>query len=118
MKKVLSYLKKIGIFLGILIIFNVLLSLLNLIGVSKAATSIMTFIFQIVLFFIFGFIHGKRTNQKGFLVGFKVALISIILMFLLSIIFYEYNFKISNLVFYLVLSLSSIFGAILGKNKK
>lgn len=118
MKKILSYIKNISIFLGIIVIFSLLMSTLNIIGVSKSITSIMIFIFQIALFFSYGFIYGKKTTQKGFLEGLKVALILILALILLSIIFYDYNFKISNLIFYLVLCLSSVFGAILGKNKK
>lgn len=118
MKKVLYYLKKVGIFIGILILFSAITSLLNLLGLSKNISSVITFIFQLLLFLVLGFIHGKKTNKKGFLQGIKVASILILLMWLLSILLYKYNFKISNLVYYVILSLASITGAIIGKNKK
>lgn len=118
MKKGITYIKKIALFLGIILIFSLILSLFNLIGLSKNASSIILFILQTLLFFIFGFINGKKTDKKGFIEGLKTALILIVIMFLLSIVLYDYSFKISNLIYYLILGLSSIFGAIFGKNKK
>lgn len=118
MKLVLKYLKKIGLFVSIIMIFCLFLSLLNLIGLSKNVTSTILFIFQIILFSIFGYIHGKKTEKKGFLEGLKVSTILIITMFLLSIILFNYDFRISNLIYYLIIILSSVLGAIFGKNKK
>lgn len=118
MKKFITYIKKLSLFLGIILIFTLMLSLFNLIGLSKNVSSIILFVLQILLFFIFGFINGKKTDKKGFIEGLKTAAILIAIMFVLSIILYDYDFKISNLVYYLILGLSSIFGAIFGKNKK
>lgn len=118
LKTFISYLKKIGIFLSIIIIFCIITSLLNLIGISKNITSIITLIFQVSLFFMYGFIHGKKTDKKGFIEGLKVGILLIIIIFLLSLILFDYDFKVSNLIYYLILGLVSIFGAIFGKNKK
>lgn len=118
MKKLIRYIKNISSFLGAILLFNLVLSLFNLMGLTKNTSSIILFILNILLFFVFGFINGTKTNKKGVLEGLKTAFFLITIMLLLSLILYDYNFKMSNLIYYLILGLSSIFGAIFGKNKK
>lgn len=118
MKKLITYTKKIALFLGILMLFCFLLSIFNLIGLSKNASSIILFVINILLFFICGFIHGKKTQKKGITEGLKISLILVSIMFLISIIFYNYAFKLSNLIYYIILGLATITGCVFGKNKK
>lgn len=118
MKKALIYLKRFSIFIGSLIILSLIMSFLNLIGISRFATSFIMFAFEVILFFVYGFIHGKHTDNKGFVMGLKIGVSMILILFILSFIFYDYKYSMSILVFYLTLLLATIFGAISGKNKK
>lgn len=118
MKKLLYYVKKIVIFLGILFAFCLALSFFNMVGLSKKISTIMLFVINVMAFFICGYIHGKKTEKKGLVEGLKISLILIVIMFILSMILYDYEIKFSNFIYYIILSLSSITGAIFGKNKK
>ena len=70
----------------------------------------------IISFFISGFILGKKTINKGYLEGIKLSIITIIIMIILSIILH--SFKISNILYYLITSISIIFGSMIGITKK
>lgn len=118
MKKFMYYLRKIILFVGMLVLFSSITAALNLIGVSKVMSSVILLIFQLMLFFTLGFIHGKKTIQKAIFVGFRVSFILIIILLLLSVVFYNYSFKLSNIIFYVILCCTCVFGSIIGKNKK
>lgn len=86
--------------------------------ISDKTVSIFKIIIPIISLFIGGFFIGKKSLKKGWLEGLKLSLI-----FLLILIIFEYlalgqSFNIKNLLYYLIISISSIFGSMIGISKK
>ena len=108
--------KKYFIFTGIIIFFYILVSLLYLFtNISYNVISSLILIFNLIVFIVLGYIYAKRSSKKGITVGFKVSSIIIILLFSLSFIF-KYQFNIKNIIYYLLIVLSTTFGSIISKN--
>lgn len=70
----------------------------------------------ILIFFIAGIYIGKKSESKGYLNGLKLSLIIVIITLLLSIIFN--NFKVSKIIYYLIITSCITFGSMIGINKK
>ncbi len=71
----------------------------------------------IIWFFFLGFKNGKISKSKGYLAGLKIGLIFIAILIIFNLIFLR-NFKISLLIYYLLLLMSSVLGGMLGINRK
>lgn len=85
---------------------------------NNSITTIIKIIIPIIAFLIGGFILGKNSKKKGWLEGLKLALISIIIFILINYIGYGEAFKLKSLIFYITLTISSVFGSMIGINKK
>ena len=118
MKSLIKYTKLSGIFVGLIIVTSFLFALLNLIGVSFKVTTIIGVIIMIILFLIMGIIEGINSEKKGFIAGFKIGLLFIVIMLLLNLVIFQSKFSISRLIYYIILLFSSIFGAMIGINRK
>ena len=116
MKKIFNKFKIYIVFIGIILFSTLFLSLLNLIGITKSITNILGIIIFIMTYFITGFIKGKNSNEKGYLQGLKTGTILCLILLLLSV--FNLSFSYKTIIYYLILILSSIFGATLGINKK
>jgi len=119
MKTLKMYGKTIGKFMGFLLIFAGILSLLNVCNFlySKSTDLIIMIGMSLVLFFI-GFNYGKKAEKKGFLEGLKIGGSIIFLLLVINLIFYQTGFSIERLIYYIVLILSSTLGSMIGINKK
>ena len=118
MNKLINYLKFIAIFLILELLFTFIVSLLNLLGLNSGITTIIIFILNILLFFILSLINASKVKKKGFLEGIILGLIFIVLMVLIKIILFENTFNLSTFIYYLILLLTSLFGGMIGVNKK
>ncbi|CDE50239.1 tIGR04097 family integral membrane protein [Firmicutes bacterium CAG:460] len=115
MKSLLKYLGYYTIFLILLLFIT---SILNLVGVNSTITNLLIFLFNISLFFIFGFKNGKIATNKGYFAGLKVGGLFLLLLIIINLFTNKNIFRISTLIYYLVLVLASVFGGMLGINKK
>jgi putative membrane protein (TIGR04086 family) len=70
---------------------------------------------MIILFFITGFKYSNRIKKKGYLNGFIISIILIVLFLLFSLIISKID--LTSLIYYLSLILSSITGGIIGVSK-
>ena len=111
-------LKKIGFYIIFLILVTFLCSLLNLIGVNSTVTNLILFIFNAVLFLIYGFKFGVKAKKQGYLAGLKIGVILIIILFIINIVISQKTFSISMIIYYLILLLCSTLGGMLGISKK
>ena len=68
--------------------------------------------------FVGGFIMGKNSKQKGWLEGLKLGLITLAILLLVNYVILNQNLDIRNLVYYLILLSSTIFGSMVGINKR
>lgn len=116
MNKIINYLKCIGLFFMILLVYLLIMSTLYYFEVFEYKTiSIINYISIIVMFFLLGFKVSKLEKQKGYLNGFLISSMVVILFVLVSLILSKLSF--SSLVYYLSVILSSIVGGIIGVSK-
>lgn len=111
-------LKKLGIYIILLVLIVFICSLLNLIGVNSTITNLILFLFNIVLFIVYGFKNGIKSKEKGYLSGLKIGLIMILILFIVNLIVARIIFSLPLFVYYLTLLLSSTFGGMVGISKK
>lgn len=118
----MSYLKKIIVsllftFLSIFIL-TFLFTILNYFDIiGNKVMNISKIIIPLFSLAIGGFIIGKNTLKNGWLEGTKLGLLVIILIIILNIIIKE-SLNLKDLVFYLLLLISGIFGSMFGINIK
>ena len=115
---ILKLAKNIGFYLLFLILIIFICSLLNLIGVNSTITDFILFIFNIILFLVYGFKNGISANKKGFLAGIKISLILLAILIIINLITIRNIFNITSLIYYLILLLTGTFGGMLGISKK
>lgn len=118
----MKYAKDLGISLlwiiGGLLILTFLMTILNYWNIfSSGIVSILKIIIPIISLFIGGFIIGKKSSKKGWLEGFKLSLIFIILLILFTILGLGNKIEIKNILYYLIIIISCMFGGMLGINK-
>ncbi len=119
MKNLQKYGKTILIFLGILLVFSLLLTLFNMTHVLfTKGTDTLIFIGMILILFLIGFSWGRHAEKKGYLEGLKIGCSIILLLIFINLIFWRTGFSIERMIYYIVLILSSTLGSMLGINKK
>ena len=119
MKTLKNYGKTILFFTITIIIISMLFSLFNLGGfMSFNTTSILFIIFMMILFLIIGYKYGKKADKKGYIEGLKIGFSLILVLLFINLIFYNSNFSLERVIYYIILILSSIFGSMIGINKK
>ncbi len=104
---VISSLLIINLFLTIFSYFNLF---------STKVIDIMGFVLMLVSLFISSYILGTKSKKNGYLEGLKFGGI-IVLIFILLVILLD-KFLLRSLIYYVILILTSIFGSMLGINKK
>ena len=118
MNRLFSYIKYISIFITTELLLVFIMSIINLFGVKNAITSLILFIANIILFFIISFLNAYKRVKKGLLEGLYIGIILIILLIIIKLIFISNTFNIATYIYYIVLIISSLFGGMLGVNKK
>ncbi len=119
----MNYLKNISISIGfiifsliILILFTTILNYFNIIGSSLCNT--LKLLTPIISLFIGGFYIGRNSNQKGWLEGLKLSIIFLIILILFQYLAFDNKFEVKNILYYIIISISCVFGSIIGINKK
>ena len=115
MNTIFKYIKPLAVFISSLIIFPVVLTLLNLFKLETNKTIII--ITYSIIMFIIGVILGRFSNKRGYLKGLLFSTICIFLLIILSLIF-RFSLNINSIVYYVILVIATIFGSMLGINKK
>ena len=77
----------------------------------------MILFMTLIWFFFLGFKNGKVSKNKGYLAGLKMGLGFIMILLIFNLIFVR-SFKVSLLIYYLLLLMSSILGGMFGINRK
>ena len=62
-------------------------------------------------------VMGKKSKKKGWLEGIKLSICFIAIALLINTIFIK-QFSIQTIIYYIIISLSCIFGSMIGINKK
>ena len=113
----INYLKTILLYLIILTIYLLFINIIYYFEIFTFKTIIiLNYIFNLIMFFICGYKIASLEQKKGYLKGFVISTILIIIFTLISLIISKITF--TSLVYYLSLITSSIIGGILGVTKK
>ena len=102
-----------------LLILTFILTLFSYFNIiSDKVVSIFKIIIPIISLFIGGFFIGKKSLRKGWLEGLKLSLIFLVVLVIFEYLALNQSFDIKNILYYLILSISSIFGSMIGISKK
>ena len=113
MNKIYNYLKCYLMFFIILSFYLIIISLITYYELlSYNVLSIIHYIFFLLLFFLLGLRISNLERNKGYLNGFLISLILIIIFSIITLIIDKYTF--SKLVYFLTLIATSVTGGILG----
>ena len=119
----MEYLKKLGISFiyisSILLLSTFLLTILNYFNIiGSGIVSVFKIIIPLVSLFVGGFIIGKKSKNKGWIEGLKLGIILTIIISLFNYLGLDMSFNFKNIIYFLILILITIFGSIIGINKK
>ena len=117
----MRYLKNLGrtllYMLVIVLVFTLIVTLFSYFNIfGDNITKIMKFIIPTISTFIGGIMMGKRANKKGIIEGLRLAFIIISILMLSSVILS--SFKPQSIIYYLIIMITTIFGALIGVQKK
>ena len=102
-----------------MIVFAFLLSILEYFNFFYGKVSeVSMFIYMAILFFIIGFLVGKKATHKGYLEGIKISLSLIFILIVINVLFYQTGFSLERTIYYFILILSSTLGSMIGINKQ
>ena len=115
----MNYIKALGIsFLGI-IIMSMLTTILYYFDVISTNVGSIFNIITPILFIMVGTVYlGMKTSKKGWLAGIKFGFIFLIIIGLINILFYHKNYELINILYYLIIIMTSILGSMIGINLK
>ena len=119
----MKYLKNLGItflwIIGSILVFTFIITFFNYFNIiSDKIISIFKILIPIISLFIGGIQIGKRSKNKGWLEGLKLGLIFSIFLLIFNFLAFSTSFKLKYLLFYLIIIISSIFGSMIGINRK
>ena len=112
---IVKYLKSLLYILVGLLISGLIITIFN--ASEEALRHYFKLILIVLSFFIGGSYIGRKAQNKGYLEGIKIAVVSIVILFLLSYAGFGNKPNLSLLIYYLIIFLSCIFGSIIGINK-
>ena len=115
MNTFIKYLKVLAIPLITSLILSLFLSIGNLLNIKTS--NIVILIFMVIAMLISGFILGKQTNKRGLVNGLILGFITSLLFFIISLIF-KNTYQINTILYYMILTVSSIVGSVIGIQKK
>lgn len=115
----MKYLKGLLYIFMPMIILTLLLTILNYFDIlSSKILNYILLLIPLVSIFIGGIYVGKRSSKKGYIEGLKISGMFILLILLLSYLGLDQKLELRNIIYYLMLTLTSVFGSIIGINKK
>ncbi len=119
MDNIKNYLIAIGYFLLVVVIFAIVLTIFNYYDiVTNKLFKVIKVLIPSFALFIGGYKVGNSANKKGYIEGIKLSLIVIVLLFMFSYLGFNASFNISLILYYIILIISSMLGAMIGINKK
>jgi len=116
---VMKYLKSLMAILISIVLFTIILTTLSYFNIITSNINKYLQLIAIIISMLIGGIYiGKKSANKGYLEGLKIGIATTIVMFLLSYFGFKTKFNLENIIFYIVVIMSSTLGSIVGINKK
>ncbi len=118
----MTYIKKYGLrlfytFLSIMISLLIITSLYYFNLINNNTYKVFKIIAITISLFINSYVLGKKAQNKGYLEGLKLSIIIIIIFFLTTLITKQ-PVKLSIIIYYLIISITCIFGSMVGISRK
>lgn len=114
-----NYLKSMGICIGIWLVGAFILNIFNYFDLLSSSVYKIFILFILVIGIgVTSFILGKGSLKKGYIEGLRYGAILCLFMFLFSFLAFDMSFGIKNIVYFLIVIIISMIGAIMGINKK
>lgn len=102
-----------------ILILSLIITIISLIfNPSPSITKIIILISMIVYSFIIGVKKGLRATNKAYKDGLKTGLINILILYLLGCITFNFSLPLRKILYFIIIVISTIFGSIIGINKK
>jgi len=119
----MKYLKNLGIsflyIIGVLLVLTFITTIFSYFNIfNDKITSIIKIIIPVISMFVGGFYIGKKSLKKGFLEGLKLGAIFSSILIIFNYLALDNSFKFKYLLFYIILIITSIFGSMIGINRK
>lgn len=86
--------------------------------ISDKVMSVLKMILTIGTFVFGGFYLSRKSNKRGFLEGIKIGSIITVFILLVTLLGLNSSFEWRNLIYYLILIISSMTGGIIAKQGK
>lgn len=114
----MKYLKTLLYLLVPLLSLNLIITLLYFFNIiNNNIIDYFKLLILLISIFISGIYIGKNSNEKGYIEGIKVGLGISIMLIVLGLIL-RIDFSIKNLLYYIIIIVTSMSGSMLGINKK
>lgn len=118
MKQVKKIFKSYIYIIGSILILTFISTIFNYFDlINNKVLNIINFIIPLLSLTLGGFIIGKNSSKNGWLEGLKIGIIFVIITLICNLIFIH-NINLKDLIFYLLLIISSILGSMFGINYK
>lgn len=119
----MKYLKKLVkpfiYMIGIIVILPILIALMHYVGIiNLKIVNIFKILISISSFLIGGFFIGKVSDEKGWLEGLKLSIIFLTVLTIFNYLGLDSGFNFKNLIYYVILIISSMLGSMIGINRK
>lgn len=105
-------------FLLCLVLGSAIISVFYYFLFSSKVVNVISFVYLLLVFFIFGFKGGKKAEAKGFIAGLKIGGLFVLCLFFFHLLFFLSSFKWMSILYYFLLLMACIFGAMAGINTK
>ena len=113
------YLKDILYVIASLLIGMFILTFFNYFNIiSDKIMNILKMILTLGTFVFSGFYISKRSKKRGFLEGIKIGIIMCLLFLIITVLSFNESFEWRNIIYYLILIVSSMTGGIIGKQSR
>lgn len=105
--------------IGGILILTFIVTLLNYFNaINYEVVTISKIVIPILSLFIGGFLIGRKSLSKGWLAGLKLSLIFLFLLLLFNYFGLDSKVEITDLIYYLILTISTMLGSMVGINIK
>ncbi|SRR5574344_1148715 len=112
-----KYMIAVGYTLGLIAVFTIIISILNYFElINNTVFNILKLVIPIVSTMVGGFLIGKSSDRNGYQSGIKFGLVYSGIAVVIDLIFYKINFNF--FVFIAIIIIASMFGSMIGINKR
>lgn len=113
------YLKSLFISFLVILVSTLVMTILSYFNILPTKSlSFIKIITLIISLLIGGYFVGHNCKSKGWLEGIKYSLVFIIIILLINLLILKNNFEIKNIIYYIIMIISSMIGSMYGITRK